>query len=69
VGLAARLFDQREELLRRVVKLLESCACEEGCPACIGPAAGTGLGSAPVDAHPRKRLGIAILSALGFGMQ
>jgi DEAD/DEAH box helicase domain-containing protein len=69
VGLAARLFDQREELLRRVVKLLESCACEEGCPACIGPAAGTGLGGAPVDAHPRKRLGIAILSALGFGMQ
>jgi len=65
VGLAARLFDQREELLRRARRLLEACACEEGCPACIGPAAGGMPGSAPVDAHPRKRLALEILSALG----
>lgn len=65
VGLAARLFDLREELLRRARRLLESCACEDGCPACIGPAAGFMPGSAPVDAHPRKRLGLEILSALG----
>ncbi|MDY7229708.1 DEAD/DEAH box helicase [Hyalangium rubrum] len=65
VGLAARLFDQREELLRRARKLLESCACEEGCPACVGPAAGVVPGSTQVDPHPRKRLGIEILSALG----
>ncbi|WP_257454566.1 DEAD/DEAH box helicase [Archangium lipolyticum] len=65
VGLAARLFDQREELLRRARRLLESCACEDGCPACIGPAAGAMPGSAPVDSHPRKRLGLEILSALG----
>ncbi|HLK99078.1 MAG TPA: DEAD/DEAH box helicase [Myxococcaceae bacterium] len=65
VGLAARLFDQREELLRRTRHLLESCQCEEGCPACIGPAAGTQPGSAPVDPHPRKRLGLEVLSALG----
>ncbi|HEX8436826.1 DEAD/DEAH box helicase [Archangium sp.] len=67
VGLAARLFDQREELLRRARRLLESCACEDGCPACIGPAAGALPGSAPVDAHPRKRLGLELLSALGVG--
>jgi len=65
VGLAARLFDQRDELLRRARRLLESCGCEDGCPACIGPAAGAMPGSAPVDAHPRKRLGLEILSALG----
>ncbi|REG34272.1 DEAD/DEAH box helicase domain-containing protein [Archangium gephyra] len=65
VGLAARLFDQRDELLRRARRLLESCGCEDGCPACIGPAAGAMPGSAPVDAHPRKRLGLDILSALG----
>ena len=65
VGLAARLFDQREELLRRARRLLEACACEEGCPAGIGPAAGGMPGSAPVDAHPRKRLALEILSALG----
>ncbi|OJH37975.1 DEAD/DEAH box helicase [Cystobacter ferrugineus] len=65
VGLAARLFDQREELLRRARRLLEGCACEEGCPACIGPAAGSFPGSAPVEEHPRKRLALEILSALG----
>ncbi|HEX8537671.1 MAG TPA: Zn-binding domain-containing protein, partial [Cystobacter sp.] len=65
VGLAARLFDQREELLRRARRLLEGCACEEGCPACIGPAAGSFPGSAPVEEHPRKRLSLEILSALG----
>ncbi|ATB36896.1 DEAD/DEAH box helicase [Cystobacter fuscus] len=65
VGLAARLFDQREELLRRARRLLEGCACEEGCPACIGPAAGSFPGSAPVEDHPRKRLALEILSALG----
>lgn len=68
VGLAARLFDQREELLRRAQRLLESCGCEDGCPACIGPAAGTGLGGKPVDGFPRRRLGLDILSALGLGL-
>ncbi|MCP3142356.1 DEAD/DEAH box helicase [Pyxidicoccus xibeiensis] len=65
VGLAARLFDQRDELLLRARRLLESCQCEEGCPACIGPATGTTPGSAPVDPYPRKRLGLELLSALG----
>jgi DEAD/DEAH box helicase domain-containing protein len=65
VGLAARLFDQRDELLRRARRLLESCGCEDGCPACIGPAAGAMPGSAPLLDHPRKRLGLEILSALG----
>ncbi|MBU8894698.1 DEAD/DEAH box helicase [Corallococcus sp. M34] len=66
VGLAARLFDQRDELLLRARKLLETCACEEGCPACIGPAAGNVPGAAPVDVHPRKRLGLDVLAALGI---
>ncbi|WP_246357893.1 DEAD/DEAH box helicase [Pyxidicoccus fallax] len=70
VGLAARLYDQRDELLLRARRLLESCACEDGCPACIGPAAGATPGSAPVEPYPRKRLGLELLSALGVaGMQ
>jgi len=70
VGLAARLYDQRDELLLRVRRLLESCPCEEGCPACIGPATGTMPGHAPVEPFPRKRLGLELLSALGVaGMQ
>ncbi|HZI13043.1 MAG TPA: DUF1998 domain-containing protein, partial [Myxococcus sp.] len=68
VGLAARLFDQRDELLLRARRLLESCPCEDGCPACIGPAAGATPGSGPVE--PRKRLGLELLSVLGIaGMQ
>ncbi|WP_228559751.1 MULTISPECIES: DEAD/DEAH box helicase [Myxococcus] len=70
VGLAARLYDQRDELLSRARRLLEACTCEDGCPACIGPAAGAMPGQAPVDPHPRKRLALEVLSALGIaGMQ
>jgi DEAD/DEAH box helicase domain-containing protein len=69
VGLAARLFDQRQELLWRAHRLLESCPCEDGCPACIGPAAGAMPGGARVEPHPRKQLGMEILSVLGSRTQ
>jgi DEAD/DEAH box helicase domain-containing protein len=36
IGLASRLFEEREELLRRARHLIESCECNEGCPGCIG---------------------------------
>lgn len=55
VGLATRLFDERETLLRGTRELLERCACEHGCPACVGP----------VMAPGRKALAVAILSELG----
>ncbi len=59
VGLASRLFDERESLLRKTRVLLDGCACDEGCPACVGPGA--------VDAvhRGRKSLALAVLSALG----
>lgn len=69
VGLAARLFDQRQELIWRAQRLLESCPCEDGCPACIGPAAGTLPGGAKAEPHPRKQLGLEILSTLGMRTQ
>jgi DEAD/DEAH box helicase domain-containing protein len=37
-GLAERIFEQREALLARALRLVESCPCEGGCPACVGPA-------------------------------
>jgi DEAD/DEAH box helicase domain-containing protein len=37
VGLAARLYDRHGELLAGALGLVESCACEDGCPACVGP--------------------------------
>lgn len=36
IGLAERLYDQRDELLRRTRSLLDGCGCRYGCPACVG---------------------------------
>ena len=36
VGLAPRLFADREIVLRRTRALIEDCPCQGGCPACIG---------------------------------
>ena len=40
IGLAERIFEQREVLLARALRLVESCPCDFGCPACVGPNAG-----------------------------
>jgi DEAD/DEAH box helicase domain-containing protein len=61
IGLASRLFEEREELLRRARHLIESCDCTEGCPGCIGPDASS-------DDEPeaaRKRLVLGLLDAVG----
>jgi len=36
-GLAERLYDLRGDLLRRARVMVRRCACERGCPACVGP--------------------------------
>lgn len=56
VGLASRLFDERQAVLRGTRALLEGCACESGCPACVGPVTKMG----------RKELALALLRALGI---
>jgi DEAD/DEAH box helicase domain-containing protein len=38
IGLAERIFAQRELLLARALGLVEGCPCESGCPGCVGPA-------------------------------
>jgi len=61
IGLASRLFEDREDLLRRARQLIESCECVEGCPGCIGP-------DASGDDEPqaaRKRLVLGLLDAVG----
>jgi DEAD/DEAH box helicase domain-containing protein len=64
VGLAPRLFEEREALLRRTYQLLERCDCPDGCPACVGPLAG----DLPEEAKEfsRKRLALEILAATGI---
>lgn len=54
VGLASRLFDERERLMNGARELMENCACEHGCPSCVGPA----------DGGTRKALALRVLEAL-----
>ena len=42
VGLSAPLYRLAGDLLRQTRELVEGCACETGCPACVGPAGETG---------------------------
>jgi DEAD/DEAH box helicase domain-containing protein len=37
IGLAEHLFDILPDLLRRGLETLETCACRDGCPSCVGP--------------------------------
>jgi DEAD/DEAH box helicase domain-containing protein len=36
-GLAERIWEQRDVLLARTLRLIETCPCASGCPACVGP--------------------------------
>lgn len=38
IGLAERIFAQRDLLLARALRLVEGCPCASGCPGCVGPA-------------------------------
>jgi DEAD/DEAH box helicase domain-containing protein len=57
VGLAARAFERRDEMLSRARELVETCPCAEGCPSCVSPGDG--------GAHARKAMALAIFRALG----
>lgn len=65
IGLAPRLFDEREALLRRTRRLVEACGCDDGCPACIGPDAGLVRPEAIELAVRRRRLLLDLLDAIG----
>ena len=55
VGLAPRIYERADELVARAHALIESCDCEAGCPACVGP----------TDEHgPRKGIALEILRRL-----
>jgi DEAD/DEAH box helicase domain-containing protein len=42
IGQSATLFKLTRRLLDGAMNLLRSCACESGCPSCVGPAGETG---------------------------
>ena len=66
IGLAPRLFQTRAEVLARARALIERCACDEGCPACVGPVAGVAM---PMGARApgRRSIALSVLAALGAG--
>jgi DEAD/DEAH box helicase domain-containing protein len=42
IGFSRPLFEMHEELLERTRGLIADCACESGCPGCVGPVGNTG---------------------------
>jgi len=43
IGLSEKLFRVHGKLLERAHELLTDCACEQGCPSCVGPGSEVGL--------------------------
>jgi DEAD/DEAH box helicase domain-containing protein len=61
VGLAERIFEQADRLVRAARELITNCECEAGCPACIGP----GMPQGPTAGAPgRKHHTIDLLTRL-----
>lgn len=42
IGLSDRVYEMEDELLLRALELLKACPCTDGCPSCVGAAAGSG---------------------------
>ena len=61
VGLATGAYEVLDSLLAAARRLIVGCGCDEGCPACVGPA-GAGAGEDPAALGPR-RSALAMLDA------
>ena len=59
IGLSAPLFKLTSRLLRGAAEVLGSCACEAGCPACVGPVGEVG--------ERGKEVAMRLLSEMGAG--
>jgi DEAD/DEAH box helicase domain-containing protein len=71
VGLAPRLFEQRDELLARTLRLIRGCECQSGCPSCVGPQSGlafspSDLSSSRANGSSRREIAVELLRDLGI---
>lgn len=48
IGFTPLLFDAHEELMENTYRLIQACACKEGCPSCVGPSKEVGKNSKAV---------------------
>jgi DEAD/DEAH box helicase domain-containing protein len=60
VGMARRLFEIHEELLRIALDLVRRCECGAGCPGCVGPPVGESAGGKKSTATLLERLTHAV---------
>ncbi len=44
IGFSQKLFEIHDELIARALELVSECACEDGCPSCVGPGGENGVG-------------------------
>jgi DEAD/DEAH box helicase domain-containing protein len=44
IGFSEKLFEMHDELVTRALELVNECACEDGCPSCVGPGGENGYG-------------------------
>jgi len=44
LGFSQKLFEIHDDLVQRAFELVSECACEDGCPSCIGPGGENGVG-------------------------
>jgi len=63
IGFSAPLYGMHEELLARTRALVASCACEHGCPGCVGPVGDTGPLAKTVALSILDRLGARVFAA------
>ena len=69
VGLSAPLYRLSDRLFRQTAELIGACACESGCPACVGPVGEIGDSGKKVAAEILGRLqrqgaGQAVVNAI-----
>lgn len=44
IGLSGRLFEIQYQVFQNALEVVDQCSCENGCPACVGPAGENGVG-------------------------
>ena len=44
IGFANKLYELHQKLVGECTRLITECTCEDGCPACVGPAGENGVG-------------------------